>query len=98
MVKTSLSARPEQVNTLFVDHVIMALHTHAQRYGGMRISQQLESGRLTPWQLRLARDTISAHLDGGISVARLARHCGLPKREWRFASGVSSARSIAAQS
>jgi AraC family transcriptional regulator len=70
--------RPEQVNTLFVDHVVMALHTHlAQRYGGMRISRPSESGRLTPWQLRLARDTISAHLGEGISVARMARDCGL---------------------
>jgi AraC family transcriptional regulator len=70
--------RPEQVNTLFVDHVAMALHTHlAQRYGGMRIPRTSDSGSLTPWQLRLARDTINAHLDGGISLARMASDCGL---------------------
>src|SRR4030088_1626845 len=50
--------RPEQVNTLFVDHVSMALHTHlAERYGGMRMPRTSDSGSLTPWQLRLARDT-----------------------------------------
>jgi AraC family transcriptional regulator len=70
--------RPEQVNTLFVDHVVMALHTHlAQRYGGMRMPRTSGRGSLTPWQLRLARDTIDAHLDAGISLAQIARDCGL---------------------
>jgi AraC-like DNA-binding protein len=70
--------QPERVNTLFLDHVAMALHTHlAQRYGGMRIPRTSGSGSLTPWQLRLARDTMNAHLDGGISLARVASDCGL---------------------
>jgi AraC-like DNA-binding protein len=69
---------PEEANTVFVEHVAMALHTHlAQRYGGMRIPRTSGSGSLTPWQLRLTRDTINAHLDGGVSLARLARDCGL---------------------
>jgi AraC family transcriptional regulator len=70
--------RPEEANTMFVQHVAIALHTHlAQRYGGMRIPRTSGSGSLTPWQLRLTRDTINAHLDGGVSLARLARDCGL---------------------
>jgi AraC family transcriptional regulator len=70
--------QPEQVNTLFVDHVIMALHAHlAQRYGGMRMPRTSGRGGLAPWQLRLARDTIDAHLDGGISLAQIANDCGL---------------------
>jgi AraC-like DNA-binding protein len=70
--------RPEEANTVLVEHVGIALHTHlAQRYGGMRIPRTSGSGSLTPWQLRLARDTINAHLDGGISLARLAHDCGL---------------------
>jgi AraC family transcriptional regulator len=70
--------RPDEANTMFVQHVAIALHTHlAQRYGGMRIPRTSGSGSLTPWQLRLTRDTINAHLDGGVSLARLARDCGL---------------------
>jgi AraC family transcriptional regulator len=70
--------RPEQLSTLFVDHVVMALHTHlAQRYGGMRMPRTSGSGSLTPWQLRLARDTIDAHLDERISLAQIANDCGL---------------------
>jgi AraC family transcriptional regulator len=69
---------PAKANSVFVEHVAMALHTHlAQRYGGMRVPRTSGSGSLTPWQLRLARDTINAHLDGGVSLARLARGCGL---------------------
>jgi AraC family transcriptional regulator len=69
---------PKEANTVFVEHVAMALHTHlAQRYGGMRIPRTSGSGSLTPWQLRLARDMISAHLDGEVSLAWLARDCGL---------------------
>jgi AraC family transcriptional regulator len=89
--------RPEQVNTLFVDHVAMALHTHlAQLYGGMRIPRTSDSGSLTPWQLRLARDTINAHLDGGISLARMASDCGLSvshfARAFTRSTGVSPHR------
>jgi AraC-like DNA-binding protein len=85
--------RPEQLSTLFVDHVVMALHTHlAQRYGGMRMPRTSGSGRLTPWQLRLARDTIDAHLGEGISLAQVARDCGLSvshfARAFRCSTGI----------
>jgi AraC family transcriptional regulator len=85
--------RPEQLSTLFVDHVVMALHTHlAQRYGGMRLPRASGSGRLTPWQLRFARDTIDAHLDEGISLAQIASGCGLSvshfARAFRSSTGV----------
>jgi AraC-like DNA-binding protein len=70
--------RPEQLSALFVDHVVMALHTHlAHRYGGMRMPRTSGRGSLTPWQLRLARDTIDAHLDKGVSLAQIASRCGL---------------------
>ena len=70
--------QPEQVNTLFVDHVIMALHAHlAQRYGGMRMRRTSCRGGLASWQLRLARDAIDAHLNGGMSLAQIASDCGL---------------------
>jgi AraC family transcriptional regulator len=89
--------RPQLVNPRFVDHVAMALHTHlAQRYGGMRIPRISGRGSLAPWQLRLARDTISAHLEGGISLARMASDCGLSvshfARAFTCSTGVSPHR------
>jgi AraC-like DNA-binding protein len=70
--------RAEQVSSLFVDHVVIALHTHlAKRYGGMRVPRTSGSGSLTPWQLRIARDTIDAHLEGDLSLAQIANACGL---------------------
>jgi AraC-like DNA-binding protein len=70
--------RPEQLSRIFVDHVVMALHTHlAQRYGGMRMPRTSGGGSLTPWQLRLAQDMMDAQLDRGISLAQIARDCGL---------------------
>jgi AraC family transcriptional regulator len=89
--------RPEQINTLFIDHVVMALHTHlAQRYGGLRISRTSERGGLTPWQLRLARDTINAQLDGRVSLAQIADDCGLSvshfAKAFKRSTGVSPHR------
>jgi AraC-like DNA-binding protein len=70
--------QPDQLSTLFVDHVVIALHTHlAQRYGGMRVPRTSRSGGLTPSQLRFARDRMDAHLDEGISLAQMALGCGL---------------------
>ena len=65
-------------NTFVVDQVALALNTHlAQRYGGMRAPDKPASGCLAPWQLRLARDTLDAHLDGSAALDDLARQCGL---------------------
>jgi AraC family transcriptional regulator len=85
--------RPEQLSTLFVDHVVMALHAHlAQRYGGMQVPRMSGRGSLTPWQLRLARDTIDAHLDEGISLAQIAFDCGLSvshfARAFTYSTGI----------
>jgi AraC-like DNA-binding protein len=89
--------RPERTNTLFVDHLVLALQMHlAQRYGGMRVPRTSGSGSLTPWQLRLAQDTIDASLDGEISLAKMARDCGLSvsyfARAFRYSTGVSPHR------
>jgi AraC family transcriptional regulator len=35
------------------------------------------TGGLAPWQLRLARDTINAHLEEGLSLEQLAHECRL---------------------
>jgi AraC family transcriptional regulator len=68
----------DKANALFVDHVVLALHTHlAQRYGGMAAGRPPSTGGLAPWQLRRVRDMIDANLEGEISLARLAGDCGL---------------------
>jgi len=71
-------ANPEQVSQLFVDHVMLAVGMHvAQTYGGMRpVSPQVRGG-LAPWQVRRAKEILSAHLDGGIPLQEVARECHL---------------------
>jgi AraC family transcriptional regulator len=89
--------KPEQINTLFIDNVVMALHTHlAQRYGGLRISRTSERGGLTPWQLRLARDALNAQLDRRVSLVQIASDCGLSvshfAKAFKRSTGVSPHR------
>ena len=67
----------EQANGLFVDHVMRAVATHVgEIYGGMK-AVRITRGGLAPWEERRAREIIDANLDGEISLARLARECGL---------------------
>jgi AraC-like DNA-binding protein len=62
----------------FVVRVTTALNLHfARAYGGMHFPRPLRSGGLTPWQLRLARDTINANLEGELSLEQIARTCRL---------------------
>jgi AraC-like DNA-binding protein len=62
----------------FVDQIVLALHTHlARRFGGMRRPETADRAGLAPWQLRLAKNAIDSHLDEEISLAHLARDCGL---------------------
>jgi AraC family transcriptional regulator len=101
-------ANPEQVSQLFVDHVMLAVGTHvAQTYGGMRpISPQVRGG-LAPWQVRRAKEILSAHLDGSITLQEVAREChfstshfsrqfrrstGLPPHKWLLARRIEVAK------
>jgi AraC family transcriptional regulator len=70
--------RPEQVSALFIDHIAMAFFVHvADTYGRRSVSGHLRSFGLAPWQLRLAKDRMSADLEGDPSLASLAQGCGL---------------------
>jgi AraC-like DNA-binding protein len=70
--------RPDQANPVFVEHMALAFVAHAaQRYGGVRIAPRVMRGGLAPWQERRAKGIIEANLDGEISLAELARECGL---------------------
>ena len=101
-------ANPEQVSQLFVDHVMLAVGMHvAQTYGGMRPASPQVRGGLAPWQVRRAKEILSAHLDGGIPLQEVAREChlsmshfsrqfrrttGLPPHKWLLARRVEVAK------
>jgi AraC family transcriptional regulator len=93
---TMLSAlsRPDQANRLFVDHVTLAVGVHvAQTYGGMRPVSRPVRGGLAPWQMRRAKDILSANLDGGVPLQEVARECRLSvshfSRAFRRTMGVA---------
>ena len=74
---------PEQVNSLFLDHVVLALTVHmAGVYAGMNASAGTPRGGLVPWQERRARELIEANLCGDLSLTRLATECGLSSRHF----------------
>jgi AraC family transcriptional regulator len=70
--------RYDAINGQFVDRITTALNIHFARvYGGMNFPRPLVTGGLAPWQLRLARHTINAHLEEGLSLEQLAHECRL---------------------
>jgi AraC family transcriptional regulator len=68
----------DQAHQLFVDHVLLALGVHvAQTYGGMRPLSRPVRGGLAPWQVRRAKEILSANLDGRMPLKEVAKECGL---------------------
>ena len=71
-------SHPDQANSLFVDHVLLAVGVHiAQTYGGMRPMSRLARGGLAPWQERRAREILRANIRRGVALEEVARECGL---------------------
>jgi AraC-like DNA-binding protein len=69
---------PEQLNTLFVDHIGLAFRAHVARaYGGMQSTRTRAHGGLASWQERRAKDILSSNLGGELPLAEVARECGL---------------------
>jgi AraC family transcriptional regulator len=68
----------DEANRLFVDHVMLAVAAHvAQTYGGMRPVWRPVRGGLSPWQVRRAKEILSANLDGNVLLKEVARECRL---------------------
>ena len=68
----------EQANRLFVEHVTMAVGVHAATtYGGMTPLAGPARGGLAPWQMKRAQESLAANLDGDVSLADLAKDCGV---------------------
>ena len=70
--------RPDQASQLFVDHILLALVIHiTQTYGGMRPRSPRIRGGLAAWQVRRAKEILSANLDGRVPLKEVARECRL---------------------
>ena len=86
-------------NLIVVEQIAMALSSHlAQRYGGMRAPKLPASGGLSPWQLRLARNTLERNLGQEVCIENLAKACGLSvshfSRAFRRSTGLAPHRWI----
>jgi AraC-like DNA-binding protein len=69
---------PDQASQLFVNHVLFALAIHvAQTYGGMRSLPPLIRGGLATWQVKRAKEILSANLDGRVLLKEVASECKL---------------------
>ena len=69
---------PDQADRLFVDHVTLAIGVHvAQTYGGLRPISRPMRGGLALWQVRRAKELLSANLDGDITLEEIAQECRL---------------------
>jgi hypothetical protein len=70
--------RPEQVNTLFADHIFSAIQLHlSTRYGDLVLPEEFSRGGLTPGQRRLVSEILLDDLTGDLSISDLAATCGL---------------------
>ena len=79
---------------MFVDHVLLALGIHvAQTYAGMRPLSPPIRGGLAAWQVKRAKEILSANLDGRVPLKEVARACGLSvsyfSRAFRRSVGVT---------
>jgi AraC family transcriptional regulator len=94
--------RPEEVNRIFFEHVSFAVCAHvAQTYGGLRQEPPGRRGGLAAWQERRAKELLAANLEGAVSLADLARECGLSishfSRAFRQSMGVAPHRWLLTQ-
>ena len=68
----------EKANPLLVDHIALALQAHLLHTYTTTFAEGLSvRGGLAPWQERRAKEAMTAKLDKDVSLAELARECGL---------------------
>ena len=94
-------------DSVFQDHLAMALFSHlARKYGGA-VAGESSSGVLAPWQLRRVDEWIGAHLQEPIAIAALAaivelspsyfsraftRSAGMPPHQWLLHKRIDRAK------
>jgi AraC family transcriptional regulator len=72
--------QPQEADSLFLDHVALALYAHAARaYGGMRAPPATRRGGLAPWQERRAKELLTEQLRCDVSLADVASACHLSR-------------------
>jgi AraC-like DNA-binding protein len=92
-VRPALTVDPNEVSTLYADHVALALVTHlASAYGEMRPPRPSRGG-LTRKQERRAKELLDARLDGAVALAELANACELSVRHFSRAFRQSTGQS-----
>lgn len=70
--------RPRDVSVLYADHLLHATHSYfATAFGGMRMLCARRLGVLAAWQMRRATEMMMENLAGDMSLAELAKACGL---------------------
>lgn len=84
-------------NQLLVDQLALSLLTHfAQAYGGLETNLPVRFGQLAAWQLRRAREIMTARLASNLTIAQVASECRLTAshfaRAFRQSTGVAPQR------
>ncbi len=83
--------RPDEVTTIFVDHITTAAAAYVSHlFAGAQVSPPTNG--LAHWQEQRAKEMLRARLDGVLSVAQLARECGLSSRAFSSAFRKSTGR------
>jgi AraC family transcriptional regulator len=87
----------DRASEVLTEHVALALQMHfVQHYAGMRIRSESNRGALAAWQLRLAKEMLTAHLDSPVSIAHISKECGLSAshfaRAFKCSTGMSPHR------
>ncbi|MEN3347814.1 MAG: hypothetical protein V7632_1449 [Bradyrhizobium sp.] len=104
--------RPDEVNQLFVDHVMLAFTVHvAQTYGGLRSVAAPARGGLAAWQAKQAHERLEVDLRGKIPLKQIAAEfdlsvshfsrafrisTGLPPHQWLLHQRVKVAKQLMA--
>ncbi len=102
--------RPDEINQLFADHMMLALTAHvAQTYGGLQRRAEPARGGLAPWQMKRACERLESDLGGKLSLERIASEfdlsvshfsrafrvsTGLPPHQWLLHQRVRTAKQL----
>jgi AraC family transcriptional regulator len=72
--------RPHEANALFLQYVVLAMCVHLLQRYGIKSEIGVCRGGLTPFQLKRAKDLIVSNLAGEVTLADIARDCGLSRQ------------------
>lgn len=87
-------ANPDEVSPLVRQHLVFTLLAYlTTTYGSSEIPASLRKGKLATWQVKRAKDLLSANLEESIGLVELSRHCDLSpshfSRAFKATTGLS---------